>query len=389
RSISDLTQQLSATMHRIEGPEKCLDCHRSEYLATARTHHATETFDMLHSGDSAKDSREIAEKLDIPVEAIASQSVCIHCHATPQVDQAGRVKVLPGVSCESCHGASGGDQGWLNRHAVYGPPRTTREMESPDHYQARLNHCLQAGQNRSADTFRMARACYECHLVWHEKLVNVGEHPSGSDSFEYVAWSLGEVRHNFHQDQGANALVSTLWKDPLWRPGGHQGKPVAHLRQMYVSGLLAKLYVGLRNRSLAAEEGDFASDMEVFIEDAQGELEGILEEYSDAQESGEEEETLSLSSIERAVEAAAGAMEEVGDIEDPWSEAGLAASARLFARAAQEVEAAAGAFVSRHDGENLQVVDDFAPEMEALVEQDPDVVVGKAWQPAADFPAEK
>ncbi|MCG8450276.1 MAG: hypothetical protein MI725_11965, partial [Pirellulales bacterium] len=42
RSTSDLTQQLSATMHRIEGPEKCLDCHRSEYLATARTHHATE-----------------------------------------------------------------------------------------------------------------------------------------------------------------------------------------------------------------------------------------------------------------------------------------------------------------------------------------------------------
>jgi len=355
--------------HRVEGPGKCIDCHRSESLATAASHHATKTFDMLRSGDLGKDSRKIAEKLDLPSSTLATKSICIECHATPQVDQEGRHRVLPGVSCESCHGAAGGDDGWLNSHAVYGPEGTRRETESEEHFRWRTERSAQAGQFRSADSFQLARACYQCHLVGHERLVNTGEHPSGSEVFEFVAWSMGEVRHNFHIDQNTNAMASTLWADPLWRPGQRRGKPEEHVRIMYVSGQLAKLVVSLNNRALAQEEGDFASAMEAFIEEAQGELEAIVEEYNDQDDavSG------NLDSLQQASDAALEAIETVGDMDDP--------STQLFSEAALMVEAAAIDFLRNHDGTDLQIVDDFAPEMETLEAQEKGVVVGKAWEP--------
>ena len=369
---------------RVEGPGKCIDCHRSESIATAKSHHATLTFDMLRSGALGKDSREIAEKLDIPPSTLASKSICIECHATPQVDQQGRHRVHPGVSCESCHGTAGGDNGWLNVHAVYGPEGTRRETESKEHYLSRAEQSFQAGQLRSVNSFQQAIACYQCHLVRHESLVNTGEHPSGSEVFEFVAWSMGEVRHNFHFDQNTNAIISTLWEDPLWRPEQLRGKPEEHVRMMYVSGQLAKLVISLKNRALALEEGNFASAMEVFIEEAQGELEAIVEEYNDQKsetEVGEEDDSGNLDSLQLAVDAALEALESVGDMDDPWSNSGLETSVQIFQEAALMVEAAAVDFLKRHDGSDLQIVDDFAPEMETIEAQEEGVVIGKAWEP--------
>lgn len=383
-SASPVGSDFSLDPHRVEGPGKCIDCHRSESLATAKSHHATKTFDMLSSGALGKDSRKIAENLNIPPSTLAFKSICIECHATPQVDQQGRHRVLPGVSCESCHGTAGGNDGWLNLHAVYGPEGTRRETESKEHYLSRAERSFQAGQRRSANSFQLARACYQCHLVGHESLVNTGEHPSGSEVFEFVAWSMGEVRHNFHADQNTNAIVSTLWADPLWRPEQRRGKPEEHVRVMYVSGQLAKLVVSLKNRALALEEGDFASAMEVFIEEAQGELEAIVEEYNDQEsetEAGEEEGSGNLDSLQQAVDAAIDALETVGDMDDPWSDSGCETSAQLFEEAALVVEAAAVDFLRSHDGSKLQIVDDFAPEMETLETQEEGVVIGKAWEP--------
>jgi len=215
-------------------------------------------------------------------------------------------------------------------------------------------------------------------------LVNTGEHPSGSEVFEFVAWSMGEVRHNFHADQNTNAIVSTLWADPLWRPEQRRGKPEEHVRVMYVSGQLAKLVVSLKNRAIALEEGDFASAMEVFIEEAQGELEAIVEEYNDQEsktEAGEEEGSGNLDSLQQAVDAAIEALETVGDMDDPWSDSGRETSAQLFEEAALVVEAAAVDFLRSHDGSELQIVDDFAPEMETLQSEEEGVVIGKAWEP--------
>jgi len=376
-SASPVGRDFSLDPHRVEGSGKCIDCHRSESLATAASHHATKTFDMLRSGALGKDSRKIAEKLDLPSSTLATKSICIECHATPQIDQEGRHQVHPGVSCESCHGAAGGDDGWLNSHAVYGPEGTRRETESEEHFQWRAERSAHAGQFRSADSFQLARACYQCHLVGHEQLVNTGEHPSGSEVFEFVAWSMGEVRHNFHIDQNTNALVSTLWADPLWRPGQRRGRPEEHVRVMYVSGQLAKLVVSLENRAHAQEEGDFASAMEIFAEEAQGELEALVEEYNDQDDaiSG------SLDSLQQAADAALEALEAVSDMDDPWSNDGLETSTELFSEAALVVEASALDFLRSHDGYELKIVDDFAPEMESLEAQEKGTVIGKAWEP--------
>jgi len=163
----------------------------------------------------------------------------------------------------------------------------------------------------------------------------------------------------------------------LWRPGQRRGKPEEHVRVMYVSGQLAKLVVSLENRALAQEEGDFASAMEIFAEEAQGELEAIVEEYNDLDDavSG------SLDSLQQAADAALEALEAVGDMDDPWSDEDLEAAAELFSEAALVVEAAALDFLRSHDGDELKIVDDFAPEMEALEAQEKGTVIGKAWEP--------
>ena len=383
-SSSRVPRDYSLDPRRVEGPDKCIDCHRSESLATSKSHHATKTFDMLRSGALGNDSLEIAQKLNISPATLASKSICIECHATPQVDPQGHQIVHPGVSCESCHGAGGGDDGWLNLHAVYGPKGTQRETELQEHYQSRAERCSLAGQYRSADSFQLACACYQCHLVGHETLVNRGEHPSGSDVFEYVAWSMGEVRHNFHIDQSTNAIVSTLWADPLWRPSRRRGKPEEHIRIMYVSGQLAKLFVGLSNRAQALEEGDYASAMETYIEDARDELEAIVEEYNDQEfetDTGGESRLGNVDSLQRAVDAASDVLDTVEDIDDPWSENDLETIARLFNEATLVVETAALDFLRIHDGSDLQIVDAFAPEMEALESQEEGVVSGKSWEP--------
>ena len=337
---------------------------------------------MLRSGDLGKDAREIAGKLDISSGDITKDSICIQCHATPQVDHTGSQRVIAGVSCEMCHGASGGEDGWLNLHAVYGPAGTQRETESPEHFQMRSKHCTQAGQNRVSNAFRLARACFQCHLVWHEDLVNVGGHPAGDD-LEFVAWSLGEVRHNFHLVPNVNALVSTLWTDPLWRPDGREGKVDERVRIMYVAGQLAKLHVALVNRATATDpNGDFASGMDDYIGDAQGDLEGIIIEYSEDDEDEEKEyDEDDLPSLQRAVNTVTNTLEAVDEIDEPDTAIGKQEIAALFRKAAVEVEAAAEQFMERHDGSDLEVVDGFAPELAALEEQDEGVVKGRAWEP--------
>ena len=69
------------------------------------------TFDTLHRPPEAK---EIADRLGL--RSIKRSDVCTQCHYTEQ-NQDGRVRVVAGVSCESCHG---GAADWLALHADYG-----------------------------------------------------------------------------------------------------------------------------------------------------------------------------------------------------------------------------------------------------------------------------
>ena len=346
---------------RVEGNDKCTDCHKSEYKAWLQTYHAIEAFDKLRTSDTAA---TFAKKLKIPETRLAKDSICVQCHATPQT--LGRRRgVIAGVSCEACHGGAGGEDGWLNIHAVYGPVGTPREAEPPEHYQMRVDRCSQAGQNRAANAFRLARACFQCHMVWDEQLVNETDHPDGnSKSFEFTKWSTGEVRHNFHLDQHTNALFSTLWKDPLWRPDGRAGNDQERIRVMYVAGQLAQLYVGLVNRGRATdtENDEFASAMNGRIEDAAGELEAIVDEAGD----------VDVAPLEAAVDAA-------NEIIDDYLEEVDQASAPMFAEAARRVEQAAEQFIQQHDGSQLAFLDPdnagFVPE----VKEDPTDEDNEAW----------
>lgn len=326
---------------RVTGVDKCVDCHASEYKHWLTTHHATETFDKLRTNEKA---RAFAEKLQIPVNQIAKNSICTKCHATQQIEQ-GRMRTIAGVSCESCHGAAGGHDGWLNLHAVYGPRGTSRENETEKHYRDRRARCEQRGQLRVADPFRLARACYQCHMVWDEKLVNVAGHPAGNDQqFEFLAWSTGEVRHNYHLDPSRNALVSTLWSNPLWRSDGRAGSSEERFRVMYIAGQLAQLYVGLVNRAKTTdtENSDFVDEMNSRIEDAQGLLDEMMVAYEDA--TGEK-----LMPLQRAVSAAI-------EIEDDLEDVDPTKASRLL-QAAAKVEAAAAEFIEQYDGSELVFLD--------------------------------
>ncbi|MEE3372514.1 MAG: cytochrome c family protein [Planctomycetota bacterium] len=264
---------------RIVGATQCLDCHRSEYLRWKRSKHATRAFDLLRSTASA---RRYAEALDIEFSEIAaSTSLCVKCHATRQIRDDGVARVLPSVSCESCHGPSGGVDGWLNAHSVYGEEGGTRLDETKEHYLERTAKCGKAGQLRSEHIYALAKNCYSCHVVANEALVNEAEHPVATQNFDFSIKSLGDVRHNYHLDQQVNAEIATLWLDPLWHGEGRTA--AGRKRLMFVVGAMVDLEMSLRTLASATdEEGDFFEAMSERVVDAYELIqEDILEEVED------------------------------------------------------------------------------------------------------------
>jgi hypothetical protein len=246
---------------KVEGHSKCVDCHKSEVASWLASKHAGITYDELRTNPN---SRDYASKLGISPARIARDSVCTHCHATPQKSGSGPMRALASVSCESCHGAAGGEQGWLNPHAVYGPPGTRRDQESPDHRRRRLAGCREAGQRRAGDIYLLAKSCFACHLVPDEEVAKTG-HKTHSPSFEFMSWSLGEVRHNFHLNQQHNAEAPSLWAKET-------GTSAAQRRRvMYVVGQLVDIEMSLRSRAQATDPA-FAAAAAVRVASAHGQL---------------------------------------------------------------------------------------------------------------------
>ncbi|MBI1902579.1 MAG: hypothetical protein HYS13_15870 [Planctomycetia bacterium] len=323
---------------RIEGHEKCVDCHKTELRAWSASKHSTRAFDLLRAAPTAL---EYATKLGITPENIARKSLCVECHATPQHDAAsGRVTVLPGVSCETCHNPSGGTDGWLNAHAVYGPPGTKREEESPAHYEERMARCREAGQLRTSDLYLLAKRCFSCHVVDDEKLAQAGhEHPKGD--FELVEKSLGEVRHNFFIDPAKNAQASTLWIDPLRHSPGRSA--AGRMRAMFVVGKLVDLETSLRSLATATKDDDFSSKMEKRISKAFAVLsEDLLAELKRTK----------LGELEQLVKDIQPTLEKLGA--DGFS----TDDRRLYLEAAGKVARAATQFADR-DGSELGELDEL------------------------------
>lgn len=327
---------------RVEGAKKCIDCHRAEYARWRASAHAGRTFDMLRTSAS---SREYAEELDIPFAQIASNSICLDCHATRQATRHGGHHVLAGVTCESCHNPSGGEGGWLNIHAVYGPPGTTREQESKAHYKMRADRCRSAGQLRSSDTYLLVKRCYECHIVGNEDLVEAG-HEAADRDFIFPEKALGEVRHNLHLNQAVNAHAATLWTDSLWHGKGRTA--AGRKRLLFVVGVLVDLEVSLRNLAKATDEdNDYYEAM----------ADRVIEAYELLEDDivYEVEEGL-LPTIEELLED----LEDLYDLIDD-EDLSLDDDRKRLVEAADMVSSVAKQFAAQHDGSKL--TDLYEPEL--------------------------
>ena len=211
--------------------EACARCHVNEVQNWKKTPHYR-TFDELGRRPEAT---EICRKLGL--RSVKRSDVCIDCHFTTQAVR-DRNKPVSGISCESCHGAA---QDWINVHNDYGGPTAIKETESVEHARARFKASVEFGMRNTRNLYLIASSCFNCHTVPNEELVNVGGHLAGSENFELVSWSQGQVRHNFLRTGGqANAI-----SDP------------DRLRVMFVVGLIANLEFSTRATAKATSRSTY------------------------------------------------------------------------------------------------------------------------------------
>ena len=185
----------------------------------------------------SKAAQAITAKLKI--KRIKSEALCQGCHFSMQ-DVRGRTKAVSGISCESCHGAG---EAWLKVHSEFSG-KGSKSAELAGEAEARWKHAVALGMIRRDAIYDIAKNCYGCHVVPNEKLVNVGGHPAGS-TFDLVAWSQGEVRHN------------------VWYNKGHENLAASQSRRrvLFVIGLAVELEIALRAISVASKFDEYAIRM--------------------------------------------------------------------------------------------------------------------------------
>ena len=297
---------------KIVGPEECGECHKTEVHVWRETKHS-KTFKVLTRKKKAK---EIAGNMGI--KRVKKAGDCVMCHFTSGYKK-NRVKSIAGISCESCHGPA---NDWLKVHGDFGGKNVTREQETPEHKAKRLTAIKEAGMIRPGDLYRLAANCYQCHIVSNEKLVNVGGHQAGSDDFELVSWSLGEIRHKFLRSEGKkNEEVS-----PERR------------RMLYVVGKALDLEYGLRALAKATEKGTYATTLAKRVKHVMDEFQAI-------------DALLPIPEVAEILVVAMGVEPKVGN------QAALAAGADTIAAATQK-------FADARDGSRLTVLDRIIPQAE-------------------------
>ncbi|WP_248304513.1 cytochrome c family protein [Breoghania sp. L-A4] len=216
----------------VVGPNECAECHKKETAIWQGTHHFTTFRDLPQS----KEAKEIGDKMG--VKRLKADSACLSCHFTVQT-VAGETKAIAGNSCESCHGEA---RNWYKVHSGFSGKK--EGQESKEEIAARWAKSEAAGMIRPKMTYRLAKNCFSCHLVPHEKLVNVGGHTAGS-AFELVSWSQGEVRHNTWYNKGASNPEASLERK----------------RMLFLVGRIAELETALIGVSKATEKADYALKM--------------------------------------------------------------------------------------------------------------------------------
>jgi hypothetical protein len=222
--------QATPRADKVGGPESCAECHLQEIEAwKASTHFRT--FNELHR---RPETIAMIEKMGLG--RIKHEPLCMECHYLNR--QTGNIlEPTSGIACESCHGAG---QDWLKTHGDYGEG-FTKATEPAEHRASRRAQAIVAGMITPDNLYALGAACYSCHIVGDEKLVNVGGHPPASEGFNFLTWSQGEVRHTIlHTDNRANPEAS-----------------LPHRRQLFVLGVILETEFGFRAVAQATEKAGF------------------------------------------------------------------------------------------------------------------------------------
>ena len=196
------------------GVESCRECHDSIVESWEETRHALSFVD-LHERKLAQDIAALLEMQPLDIRRDAS---CTKCHFTEERIH-GVVQVEQAVSCEMCHGASGG---WIDVHNKGSLSRNYRVVQSK-----------KTGMLHPENIHDIGGRCFDCHVIDSEPLVNVAGHPATSEAFELYSWSMGEMKHNFMYEKEGRKT----------RRNGSKQQPVAQARKrkLYLSGKLMHL----------------------------------------------------------------------------------------------------------------------------------------------------
>lgn len=227
---------------------QCAQCHENAVNAWSESVHK-KTYDELHLRDEAQ---AVLERLGMS-GSIRRNNECVQCHYTQSAKEpGGRASTVMGVSCQRCHGPA---KGWMDLH---------QNAEAVPTRAERLKKSEAEGMRLTNDIYTLAMNCFQCHTVPREDLVNKGQHPAGSD-FELVAWSHGEVRHNFLND------------DPALRKEQGENKDTSKDTKaiFYVVGKTLDLEFALRGLAKATEEGTYLTAMGERAQKAYDDLKGL------------------------------------------------------------------------------------------------------------------
>ncbi|HWA24950.1 MAG TPA: multiheme c-type cytochrome [Lacunisphaera sp.] len=215
---------------KVGGPESCAECHIQEIEVWKLSAHFR-SFNEVHRRPEAA---AILEKLGLG--PMRQQQQCMDCHYLNRLVEQ-KLTPTSGVACESCHGAG---QDWAQTHGDYGKG-VKKDAESAEHRAARIAQSIDAGMVRADNLYALGSACYSCHLMNDEKIVNVGGHSVASPEFNFLTWSQGEVRHSmFSTNNQSNPEASP-----------------ARRRQLYVLGVILETEYGFRAVARATEKAKF------------------------------------------------------------------------------------------------------------------------------------
>ncbi len=172
---------------QVVGPDACAECHENEHQVWMGTAHRTSAQTLTRNAEAKRIAAAIG------VRRIKTDERCATCHFTIQKIEDKRPKSISGVSCESCHSAAAS---WVEPHSRFGHNAATADDETLLHRTARLSNCDSLGMIRPARLYELGAACYSCHSIADQELIQTAGHPNG-EQFEFASWTQGDIRHNF------------------------------------------------------------------------------------------------------------------------------------------------------------------------------------------------